>query len=55
MTGYALDDCDEIIGDEIERAVTWKNASDVSALAGQPIRLRFALRDANLYSLRFAR
>ena len=55
LTGYGLHDCVEIIGDEIERTVVWKNGSDVSALAGKPVRLRFALRDANLYSLRFAR
>ncbi|MEA3403664.1 MAG: hypothetical protein U9R79_20640, partial [Armatimonadota bacterium] len=55
IEGFALEDCDEVFGDEIERAVTWRGGeSDVSALAGQPVRLRFVLRDADLYSLRFA-
>ena len=53
LKGYALRDCDEIYGDCLERTVTWKGAADVSALAGKPVRLRFALRDADLYSLRF--
>jgi hypothetical protein len=53
LPGFAREDCDEIIGDQIERTVTWKGQSDLSALAGQPIRLRFVMKDADLYSLRF--
>ena len=53
VPGYALDDCDTIVGDEIERTVTWAGGSDVSRLAGRPIRLRFAMRDADLYAMRF--
>jgi len=52
VLGYSLEDCSEIIGDEIERVVAWKVGSDVSKLAGKPIRLRFAMKDADLYSLR---
>ena len=33
--------------------VTWKGRADVRALAGQAVRLRFALSDADLYSLQF--
>ena len=33
---------------------TWKGKSDLSELAGQPIRLRFVLRDMKLYALKFA-
>jgi hypothetical protein len=53
LPGHALADCPEIIGDELERVVRWKSGPDVSALAGQPVRLRFALKDADLYSFRF--
>ncbi len=53
IPGFALEDCPEIIGDQIERTVSWKRGSDLSALAGRPIRLRFVLKDADLYSLRF--
>lgn len=52
--GFTLDDCPEIFGDEIEGAARWSNASDVSALAGKPVRLRFALKDADLFAFRFA-
>ena len=54
LPGYALADCREIIGDEIERAAAWKNGNDVGNLAGKPVRLRFVLRDADLYAFRFA-
>ena len=46
-------DCPEMIGDEIERVVAWKGGADVAKLAGKVVRLRFALRDADLYALRF--
>ncbi|MCP4642595.1 MAG: hypothetical protein GY851_19275 [bacterium] len=53
IEGYAMDDCNEVFGDTVDRAVTWKNGPDVAKLAGQPIRLRFELRDADLYAYRF--
>ncbi len=53
LPGYSLKDCREIFGDTIEREIHWKNGSDVSALAGKPIRLRFVLKDADLFSFRF--
>jgi len=53
LEGYGLSDCDEIYGDHLECAVTWKGSADVSGLAGKPVRLRFALSDADLYSLQF--
>jgi len=53
IPGYNLSDCHQIIGDRIERIVRWESGSDVSELAGQPIRLRFVMKDADLYSLRF--
>ena len=53
IPGFALDDCLVIYGDEIERVVKWKSGSDVSALAGKPVRLRFGLLDSDLFSLRF--
>ena len=55
IPGYSLADCDEIIGDQIEFAVSWKDGSDVSKLAGKPIHLRFVMQDADLYSIRFGK
>jgi hypothetical protein len=42
-----------MIGDQIQRTVRWRQGSDLSALAGRPIRLRFLLQDADLYALKF--
>ncbi len=53
VPGFTIEECPEIIGDEIEHVVTWKAGSDVSKLAGKPVRLRFEMKDADLYSLRF--
>ncbi|MEW6234295.1 MAG: hypothetical protein AB1656_02815 [Candidatus Omnitrophota bacterium] len=53
IPGYSRDEADEIVGDRIERAVTWKGASDVSALAGRIVRIRFILKDADVFSMRF--
>ncbi|MFH1923398.1 MAG: hypothetical protein ABIP48_26340 [Planctomycetota bacterium] len=54
VDGFALADCPEIIGDRIEHTVRWKGGDDVGPLAGKPVRLRFVLRDADLYSIRFS-
>ncbi len=53
IEGFSQADADEIIGDEIERTVSWKGNTDVRALAGTTIRLRFVMKDADLYSIRF--
>jgi len=53
VSGYALGECDVVVGDEISRAVAWNGRADVAALSGKPVRLRFVQRDADLYSFRF--
>ena len=53
LKGYTLRDCDEIYGDYLDWMVTWKGQADVRSLADKPVRLRFALSDADLYSLQF--
>lgn len=53
IPGFALADCQEVFGDEIQRTVSWKDNPDLAKLAGRPVRLRFALRDADLYAFQF--
>ena len=53
LEGYRVSDCAEIYGDEVERVVAWQEGTDVSALAGKPIRLRFAMKDADLFAIQF--
>jgi hypothetical protein len=54
LEGYSLDQCYDLVGDEIERTVVWEQGSDLSALQGYPVRLRVLLHDADLYALHFA-
>ena len=53
VTGYSLEESQEIVGDEIERAAAWRKGPDVRPLEGKPVRLRFVMKDADLYSIRF--
>ena len=53
LPGFTLADAGEGIGDDIERVFRWQKGSDLSALAGKPVRLRFVMKDADLYSLHF--
>lgn len=53
VEGFTLADCPEIFGDTITRVVTWNDTQDLSALSGKPVRLRFDLQDADIYSFQF--
>ncbi|KPL20207.1 MAG: hypothetical protein AMJ75_12115 [Phycisphaerae bacterium SM1_79] len=53
ITGYNIKDAKELIGNYIEHPVVWENGTDVSSLSGRVIRLKFVMKDANLYSLQF--
>ncbi len=53
IPGYALTDGSPLIGDSIACQVAWKGGSDVGALAGQPVRLRFVMAEADLFALQF--
>ena len=53
IPGFALGDCSNLVGDTIDRTVSWTKGSDVSALAGQIIRLRFVMQEADLFAIQF--
>jgi hypothetical protein len=53
LPGFAAAECNAFTGDDTDLPVTWKTNPDLSALAGQPIRLRILLKDADLYALQF--
>jgi hypothetical protein len=52
LPGFALSDCAPIQGDFLDHAVTWKGG-DLTKLAGQPVRLRVELQDADLFAFQF--
>ena len=53
IKGFELENSKELIGNEIEKAVTWQGNPDLTKLMDKPVRLRFVMKDADLYSLRF--
>jgi len=55
IRGFSLEECDELFGDSIERSMSWNRSCELKSLAGRRLRLRFVLKDADLYSLRFGR
>ncbi|MGD9747531.1 MAG: hypothetical protein AB7I98_19280 [Verrucomicrobiales bacterium] len=50
IPGFSLDDCQMQIGNEIDRKVSWKSGTDIRAVAGKAVRLRFSMKDADLFS-----
>lgn len=47
---FTLDNCRALEADNLRHRVTWKGAADLSALQNRDVRLRFVLRDAELYA-----
>jgi hypothetical protein len=53
LKGFTLIDCKPLRGDEIDHPVTWQSGLTPGHLAGTPVRLRFHLKHADLFSFRF--
>jgi len=53
VSGFSAADCAIFTGDDIAHVVTWKSGADVSRLVGMLVRLRFVMKDADVYSIRF--
>lgn len=53
LPGFALADCRNLVGDEIERSVSWVKGGGTKSIADKPVRLRFVMNDADLFALRF--
>lgn len=55
IRGFALADQLPLVGDSTDRAVVWKNNPSLGSLAGQSVRLRFVLQEADVFALQFRR
>ena len=53
IPGFTVDDMTPWYGDSLDAAMTWKTGHNLSHLAGRPVRLRFVMKDADLFDLRF--
>jgi len=53
LPGYRLAEATELIGDRVDGTARWQAGSDLGPLAGRAVRLRFVMKDADVYSIRF--
>ena len=55
LAGFGLQDCDLVhSANEINQVVKWKGESSLKSLAGKTVRMRFVMRDLDLYAFQFA-
>jgi hypothetical protein len=52
IAGFGLEDMEPIWGDALDRPVFWKNGKSMGEFSGQSVRLKFYLKDADLYAFR---
>jgi hypothetical protein len=53
MPGFSLEDCHLQYGDQLDRIVSWKKGTAPGDLDGRPVRLKFELKDTDLFAFRF--
>ena len=53
IEGFAASDCRPVIGNEIRKKVSWRQGSALNNLKEKVIRLRFKMKDADLYAIKF--
>ena len=53
IDGFTLADSEALFGNEIAHTVAWGDGTELTELAGQPVRLRVRMENADLYSIRF--
>ena len=53
LPGRGFDDCDWLMGDHLDREVSWNGEADLGHEGDGPISLGFRLRCAELYSVEF--
>jgi len=53
VEGFGLEDCDRMFMNDVAHVVSWKRNTDLSALAGRPIRLRIEMTSARLFAFQF--
>ncbi len=53
IPGFSLEESEQIFGDSLNQVAHWAGGSDLGSLSGRPIRIRFVLKDADLYSIQF--
>ena len=53
IPGFTSTEAEALTGDSVKATVQWKNGHTLSNLKGKPVRVRFVLKNADLFSMRF--
>ncbi len=53
VPGFTLADAPEIFGDALDQVVPWKDNHTLAELSGKALRVRFQMKEADLYAFRF--
>ncbi|MGQ9649762.1 MAG: hypothetical protein ACUVXJ_06615 [Phycisphaerae bacterium] len=53
LDGYCGASAEPLFGNSVRLPVRWGDRTDVSSLAGKPIKIRFRMRDCKLYAFQF--
>lgn len=52
IPGFTLAESDVLIGDSLLEVASWQGKTDLSQLTERPVRFRFVMQDANLFSIK---
>ncbi len=55
ISGFTKEECAVVFGDSVDRKVSWESGSKVGVLSNKDVRLRFIMKDADIYSMQFKR
>jgi hypothetical protein len=51
---FSLADCDGLSGEHLWSPMTWRGNSNIGALSGKLVRIRFSLHRVRVHAFRFA-
>lgn len=54
IPGYTVDEAVPLVGDSISQVARWKKGTAIADLENQPVRVRFVMQEADLYSIQFS-
>ena len=55
LDGFSGENASDLTGNWIDQEITFPGGQNVGELAGKPVKVRFTMKDADLYSIRFAK
>ncbi len=50
IPGYSFADCDPIMGDNIDKVVSWKGSTDITATRGKSVVVEFSMQQAKVFA-----